>query len=328
LVVITIIGILIALLLPAVQAAREAARRMQCANNMKQIGLGLHNYLATYNFFPMGEMDLPTWAPGTPYCGYCWATVILPHLEHQTLYDQLGPASATSPGWPAPTIIGSSQHQAALCTVVNEYLCPSSAHSKTLGYDPSFTKNNLGHSLNDFGMLEYVGIAGSDRYGSPYGYPSKGGTFYFRSATNAASVKDGLSNTMVVGEYSGLTTGQSFNSLGGLGDNDASWHLGFWGGFPNTGSENTYSVRTVAYPPNTAWYTKNTWSCQQCQTPLNGAGGANARCARAALKSSHPGGIHIVLGDGAVSFLGNAIDINVYKDLADREDGHRPPRFD
>lgn len=177
-------------------------------------------------------------------------------------------------------------------------------------------------------MLEYVGIAGSDRYGSPKTFPASSGTLYFRSAASAADIRDGLSNTMVVGEYSGLAPGQEFNSIGGLGDNDASWHLGFCGGLPNTGSENTYSVRTVAYPPNTAWYTRNTWSCHECQTPLNGDGGPNARCARAALKSSHPGGIHVVLGDGAVTFLSNGIDISVYKDLADRDDGRLVGRFD
>ncbi|MBN2292152.1 MAG: DUF1559 domain-containing protein [Pirellulales bacterium] len=319
LVVIAIIGILIALLLPAVQAAREAARRMHCANNMKQIGLGLHGYQAAHGFFPMGEMDLPNWAPGTPYSGYCWATVILPYLEQQSLYDQLGPASASNPGWPSP-ITGSPQHQAALCTVVGEYLCPSSGHAKTLSYDPSIAKNSLGYSINEYGMLEYVGIAGSDRPPTP-SYPSNRGTFYFLSTTTAADISDGLSHTMVVGEYSGLTLGQRFNSIGGLGDNDACWHLGFWGGFPNSGCENTYSVRTVAHPPNTAWYVKNAYSCQNCEQPIQN------QVARGSLKSSHPGGIHAVFGDGSVAFLPNDIDLNIFQNLADRDDGNPSIQF-
>ena len=324
LVVITIIGILIALLLPAVQAAREAARRMQCANNTKQIGLALHNYLAANNSFPMGEMDTADWTPSS-WSGYCWATVILPYLEQQPLYDQLGPASQANPGYCVP-VTGTPQHQAALCTVVNGYLCPSSGHARTFNYDPSLPKNSLGHSANDFGMLEYVGIAGSDRSPPLYLpappaaslYPSKTGTLYYRSALAAARIRDGLSHTMIVGEYSGLAPGQSFSSMGGLQNNDATWHIGYWNSDTPGSGENTYSVRTVAYPPNTAYYC----SCWGCDPPLLGN-----HVARGALKSSHPGGIHALLGDGSVTFLGNGIDLTVYKDLADREDGHPPLSF-
>jgi hypothetical protein len=125
---------------------------------------------------------------------------------------------------------------------------------------------------------------------------------------------------MVVGEYSGLAPGQNYNSMGGLGNNDATWHLGYpnhGGGNLNQGEEfGTWSVRTVAYPPNTAWYCSSTGSDPPIQ-----------RITRAALKSSHPGGIHAVMGDGGVHFLGNGIDLTVYKDLADRDDGHPPMPF-
>lgn len=327
LVVITIIGILIALLLPAVQAAREAARRMQCANNMKQIGLGLHNYMALNNVFPMGEQDYVGHVVSDSTTGYCWATAILPFIELQTLYDMLGPiASAANPGYSYSQVVGSPEHQAAMCTAVSTYVCPSSGHAKTFNFDDPRVPNSLGHSPNDYGMLEYVGIAGSDRYygpapnetpstAFPQKLPSQAGTLYYNSVITAAEMSDGMSNTMVVGEFSGLAPGQSFTGTGSLLYNDSTWATGYWGGKPNSGSEYTWPVRTIAHPPNTAWFQ----AILPGDQPLNGS----ADCyARAALKSSHPGGIHVVLGDGSVTFLGDGIDITVYKDLADRSDGH------
>ena len=213
---------------------------MQCANNVKQIGLALHSYLAANNVFPMGEQDYVGWNSDNTL-GYCWAIPILPYLELQALYDQLGPtASATSPGYSYSTVVGTPQHQAAMCTVVSGYLCPSSGHAPTFNFDNPRVPNSLGHSPNDYGLLEYVGIAGSDRYKSSAEtayFPSKAGTFYYDSAIGPAQIKDGLSNTMVVGEFSGLAPGQSFTSNGSLTYNDATWGSGYTGGKPNGGSE-------------------------------------------------------------------------------------------
>jgi prepilin-type N-terminal cleavage/methylation domain-containing protein len=323
LVVITIIGILISLLLPAVQAAREAARRMQCANNVKQIGLGMQNYLSAHNVFPMGEALYP--AMGDSACGPSWASAIMPYMEQQALYDQLDKSLHTYI-YPEIPATWPKNHQAALCTVVNTYLCPSSGHAPTFNFDDVRTPNADGHSPNDFGMLEYCGIAGSDRSATDYGpvppatsqFPSKLGVLYYGSATDAAHIRDGLSNTMIVGEHSGLAPGQSFAGNGTLKSDDVTWGTGFWRGTPNGGNETgTWAVKTVAYPPNTAWYYPSAGS----DPPLA------SRATRAALKSSHPGGIHILMGDGAVQFIGNNIDITAFKDLADREDGHAPTIF-
>jgi prepilin-type N-terminal cleavage/methylation domain-containing protein len=310
LVVITIIGILIALLLPAVQAAREAARRAQCANNVKRIGLAMHNYLATHDVFPFGEGDLPGWNDSVPWTGYPWATLILPHLEQQPLYDQL---DMSKYGYGHEPASPNDRHYAALCTVVAAYLCPSSGHATTFNYDASAA------AYNKYGMLEFVGIAGSDRAG----FPSKTGTFYMKSTTRAADVRDGLSNTMIVGEYSGLAPGQNYSPTQGLTDNDTVWCLGLYAfGEPNNGSDGgTWSVRTVAHTPNTAWYTRR--SSETWMDPPN----PPKTVTRAALKSSHPGGIHVLLGDGAATFIGNGIDLTVYKDFADRDDGHPPGSF-
>lgn len=134
LVVIAIIGILVALLLPAVQAAREAARRMQCSNNMKQIALALHNYHDTYKTFASGHV-LTNIPPGPTGCytgspqtfpGAPWTALILPYIEQGTIYDQLdfrfpfprAMAVVASPPLTAPNVV-------PLTTPLSVYRCPS-----------------------------------------------------------------------------------------------------------------------------------------------------------------------------------------------------------
>jgi prepilin-type N-terminal cleavage/methylation domain-containing protein/prepilin-type processing-associated H-X9-DG protein len=318
LVVITIIGILIALLLPAVQAAREAARRMQCANGVKQMALAMHNYAAAQGVFPVGEEFEPPPDTSGAY-GRTWAVCILSYLELQGLADQLDKASPTY-GVPP---MGPRAHQGALCTAIGVYRCPSSSHSPKLNYssppNPAYT-SSFGFNINDYGILEYVGVAGSNRT-PPYlpmpvtSTTSKMGTLFLNSGTSAADIRDGLSNTMLIGEYSGLTEGQSFSTLGSLGENDVTWGTG--AGRVPSGTTSGYAVRVVANPPNSTAY----FPCDGCRAPYP------STFVQAALKSSHPGGIHAAMADGSVTFIGNGINIEILKDLADRDDAHpsQPP---
>ena len=307
LVVIAIIGVLVALLLPAVQAAREAARRTQCTNNLKQTGLAIQNYIAAKKVFPEGELEPPVWDPSIGQSGYCWATVILPYAEKQTLYSQLE-AKGAGYGYGYSPTSADDPHYKAMCTVIPEYLCPSSSHPPTFSYD------GTQGTYNKFTIMEFVGIAGSDRWGTPYTFPADSGTFFQKSKMPPGRMEDGLSNTLIVGEYSGLAPGQNYSSAGGLGANTTTWILGRYpGGDPHSGTESgTWSVRTVAHPPNTAWYYQTDGSA----APL----GANT-ITRAALKSSHVGGVVGLMGDGSVHFLDNGIDIITLQDLADRVEG-------
>jgi len=171
LVVITIIGILIALLLPAVQAAREAARRMQCSNNLKQIGLAAHSYHAALGTFPvefLGEQKQEwqgNWGAGV---------LLLPYLEQQPLYDQLKPD-----GKELPTL----STQPLLAQSISVYLCPSNAGSRT---NPNFGGYGLSNYLPNEAVVNLNERAKATAAGS--------------QPVTIAEIRDGTSNTILWGE--------------------------------------------------------------------------------------------------------------------------------
>lgn len=197
LVVIAIIGVLVALLLPAVQAAREAARRTSCFNNMKQIGLALHNYHDTHKTFPMGWIGLEAGtnrphADGVP--GWGWAAFVLPFVEQERL-------AANDVRWTLPIL--DAANQAARETFVSVFRCPSDTPG-----DQAFMLGRQGNptaSLVRLASASYVGVHGTSELGDCAGLPvgtqcRSDGTFYHLSATRFADILDGTSNTLAVGE--------------------------------------------------------------------------------------------------------------------------------
>jgi prepilin-type N-terminal cleavage/methylation domain-containing protein/prepilin-type processing-associated H-X9-DG protein len=186
LVVIAIIAVLIGLLVPAVQKIREAANRMQCANNLKQIGLGLQNYYDTKGSFPPAFVGNPGTTPANnpAPAGWGWGTWILPYIEQEPLYNQINPTANAIPGAltdPAGTALG------RLCqTRISTYICPS----------------DLAPLLNDqrgfHAYSSYAAVGGSN--------PTSGnslnqnGVMYQASRIRFADITDGSSNTVVVGE--------------------------------------------------------------------------------------------------------------------------------
>jgi len=193
LVVIAIIGILVALLLPAVQAAREAARRISCNNNMKQVGVALHNYHDTFRALPMGWLGLdPTGKPlseGEP--GWGWAARILPFIEQ----------SAVSLSFQASQPITAPANQQARQTFLPVYRCPSD-----VGGDRQFDlRDENGNVLVRIAVANYVGMFGTteleDCEGLPVGITCRGnGSFFHNSATRFSEFIDGLSGTLLVAE--------------------------------------------------------------------------------------------------------------------------------
>lgn len=235
LVVIAIIGILIALLLPAVQAAREAARRSQCTNNLKQIGLALHNYHDVHNTFPFSVMvHVPSGAT-TVQNAQPWAVCILPFLEQTALYSQYD--SRFPPLWPAATIPNPMPNTQpfinirVVSTVVQTFVCPSAPGSpEARVYDSSTSisgvtiswrsapsdycvNSGVGENLNSIGPTGSFARVAYANYapgipGSREGVLNFVGFDPFLNTTLAmtsriADVLDGTSNTIMIGERTG-----------------------------------------------------------------------------------------------------------------------------
>ena len=207
LVVIAIIGVLIGLLLPAVQKVREAAARMSCSNNLKQIGLALHNYHDTNGRFPPGYIDNNPNPASTPDNdlgpGWGWATFLLPYLEQDNLYKQINFSQG----------VGVGSNVAVSQQPLKVYECPSDGLQDPFPvYDSSFTTPIAtvahGNYVGNNGWLECYwnsgGVgdpAGNDGLSGGYGAAGNG-PFFRNSRTKMASVTDGLSNTIFVGERS------------------------------------------------------------------------------------------------------------------------------
>ncbi len=271
LVVITIIGILISLLLPAVQAAREAARRLQCANNMKQMGLALHNYASAHDsFFPPGS-------PGAGKNGLF--THMLPYLEQQPLYDQIDLNVSTydqlvagKPGF----------------TVISTYVCPSWPYATLY---TAATTNVLPGAVT-----LYQGVAGAYPDVAPFvktapGNIPKNGMFGWAMARAIASVRDGLSNTLAMGEFVQIDySGNWFPTAPG---NVRPWIMA------GSSDNGLYASKVVVYAINAAM---NRADCTGYDhLPLG---------------SYHPGGANFLVADGSVTFLSEGILLDLYRNLA------------
>ena len=189
LVVIAIIGILVALLLPAIQAAREAARRTQCNNNLKQIGVAMHNYHDTHKVLPAGCIGNRT-PTGVPDWG--WAVSIMPFMEMDALYQQLdiGTKRITQFYYAAATV----EEKALVQTPIPAYRCPSDV-AKPLNNLCLFGSQNP--AFFDLATGNYVASSGT---GTNAGTTDAGGLFYGNSWKTFRDVLDGTSSTLMAGE--------------------------------------------------------------------------------------------------------------------------------
>jgi len=192
LVVITIIGILIALLLPAVQAAREAARRMQCSNNLKQIGLAMHLYHNSYRQLPPGWSAFDS--AGRPYAmgepGWGWAARTLPFIEQANVEKNLVDYRLS---------ILATQNDAARLTQISTFRCPSDTG------EPVFTDGDNGAPPVQFATANYVGVFGTKNIHDCHSLVTgqqciSDGPLFHNSQVRFDDIRDGLSQTFLVGE--------------------------------------------------------------------------------------------------------------------------------
>lgn len=201
LVVIAIIGILVALLLPAVQSARSAARRTQCMNNLRQIGLAIHNYHDVHDFLPRIELDWPQ-RPGHLVNEWCWRTDILPFLEMQAQFDMIDFDLHYTQFFRRNHPVGGGLGQ----TLVPDFACPEDPLSKTIYFWTSYVMNtpltnyfaNAGTRRPPVPLQKYDGLFVTNNKGRAPRNINQGKSRRLR--ISFTHVLDGLSNTIAVGE--------------------------------------------------------------------------------------------------------------------------------
>jgi prepilin-type N-terminal cleavage/methylation domain-containing protein len=330
LVVIAIIGILIALLLPAVQAAREAARRSQCLNNLKQIGLGLHNHHDTYlRFPPGGAVDQPPWgtAPNGGAWGASWLVYLLRFVEQQSLFSKFVFPGAS--GWPNTN--NADQYDNVRLPA---YRCPSSPL-------PEFRPMSIGTGGTNAWWPSYAGVAGATQEILPTenrvsqgggaagccsgGKVSGGGILFPNAKINMAAITDGTSNTMIVGESSNFL----FTLNGTRVDWSSGWH-GFFIGCDNVNSPPNYSNGGDARAMNTLsvrYLINQTRGWPDPPGNCGSTGVCDNIGTNTPFTSAHPGGINVLLTDGSTRFLSETTAAAVLGCLVTRDDAQTLPAF-
>jgi prepilin-type N-terminal cleavage/methylation domain-containing protein/prepilin-type processing-associated H-X9-DG protein len=330
LVVIAIIGILIALLLPAVQSAREAARRMQCANHAKQLALAIHNYLSAHNAFPSATHSHAGGTaahPNTKWIwGSSWGMDILPYLEELALYnrlDKLGTKANQAQGphvgllyqyMGDPDLYNTYNGRLLAGVKIPAFTCPSST------LPPMTLTETLVPGPQGIVSPMYVAITGAVDHrtavnkdsGSVWrarGIQSRGGILLPNAFNPPSSVLDGLSNTILIGEQSDYCVDAAGNQFSCLSD---SGHGFIMGAVTEQNNSSPYEDR---------WFNSTTvrYGIGHKDWGSPGVGVQHYGCNRP-IQSAHPGGAHVAMGDGSVHFLAEGTDLQLFYNLCNRDD--------
>jgi prepilin-type N-terminal cleavage/methylation domain-containing protein/prepilin-type processing-associated H-X9-DG protein len=290
--VIAIIGVLVALLLPAIQAARESSRRTQCANNLKQLSLGLLNFESANKKFPAGQRwSGPRKDPGS--FSMAWSATILPHIEQQVVADKLD----------LKTPFTDPKNMEAASTVISVYLCPSTAEIEEHRTTDARLYNMAPMSGDGLACLDYLGISGPDKdaknpiskevYGrqrgiliGTKGLPN-GDLLQDPPPIKASDVIDGLSQTVWLTECTGRGAGVKDDVLDSV--------HGAWA----SGNNVTHVDKQInqGSPPK-VWYEER-------------------------IHCDHTGGAHFAMCDGSVQFMSEDTGEKVIRSLCSR-DGEEP----
>lgn len=321
LVVIAIIAVLIALLLPAVQAAREAARRAQCVNNMKQLGLALHNYVSTHNVLPPGRIygtGFPTIFAGAQ--NTTWFEMMLSFIEQAPLANAFNyDLGAEGPNAPVP--LGFFANSTVSGTKIATFQCPSDRQN-TFQVTPSYINYP---PLNNTVLTKgnYAVSWGNTNWGQSFETESNSnlGPVYLDSAfghkgnISFASITDGTSNTVFVGEVmQGATNdirGVMWSSIPGGGSFMTRFTPNGVTDYLNKGIPSGNSPLIGDYLNNSQG--RFCVSEPVMQLPCNY--GASDRQAFAGTRSRHPGGVNSGFGDGSVRFVKNTINPTIWVGL-------------
>jgi prepilin-type N-terminal cleavage/methylation domain-containing protein/prepilin-type processing-associated H-X9-DG protein len=319
LVVIAIIAVLVGLLLPAVQKVREAANRMSCSNNLKQLGLAAHNYHGTFGSFPPGVNipyivtglggNLNSPKPDVAGQSFSFFEALLPYIEQNNLANQLtfvGPTSGTRAPYGAYTGYNSQYTNCLVTpttphpigsTVVKTFLCPSDTA-------PNQTSYTTHGSTYLFGANTYVACAGTlSWYLSSM---TQDGIYYENSNVTIAGITDGTSNTIAFGERNRVDPG--FDSIYGANALESTY--GGWA-WANVNSAEDYLGSAGPYGLN--------WTVPRGLTSDPGFVYDDARLAT--MGSQHTGGVNLCYADGSVHFVANSIPLATLQALCTRAGG-------
>jgi prepilin-type N-terminal cleavage/methylation domain-containing protein/prepilin-type processing-associated H-X9-DG protein len=298
LVVLAVIGTLLALLLPAVQSAREAARRAQCMGNLKQIALAMHQYHGVHSVLPPGKK------------GCCWGTWLvyaLPYVEQQPLFNAWNSGGINSPGVPAGYDFDLRYFGTANVTVtstrLNVYLCPSDLTNAPIssavnGITYSCTSQNYAANFGNTTVLQadYQGVrflgAPFVDIGSPLGDYDQPA----RATVGFTAIADGLSNTMLLSE---VVVGQGQDLRGFSWWGDAATYEAFAtpnSSFPDVLFSPIYCINQSPNPP-----------CTVATTALPEMYAARSR---------HPGGVHVAMADGSVRVAKDTVNLMVWRRMS------------
>jgi prepilin-type N-terminal cleavage/methylation domain-containing protein/prepilin-type processing-associated H-X9-DG protein len=302
LVVIAIIAVLIALLLPAVQSAREAARRTQCVNNLKQLGLAMHNYHDSLGGFPLGAMGVRSLASGGRYpsgtpvgqARRTWAFMLLPYLEQGAMANSVNFSIS----------VNTLQNTTATLTLVAAYSCPSDPNYGSIEQTPARRQGN--YTVNWGNSSWYQDLSAT--YNPLTGiYPPAtaqpvsflGAPFAEDKSFGIQSISDGTSNTLLMAEVKigADTSGGTQDHRGDIYNDDYAC-----------------AMFMALTPPNATF---PDWLSGDCNYPYQ----YNPPCVVKApyfdaARSYHPGGVNALMADGSVRFFKDSINVQTWRALA------------
>lgn len=290
LVVIAIIAILIGLLLPAVQKVREAAARMKCQNNLKQLGLAMHNYESALGVFPPGYIHyLAVWNGTADASEATWPYFILPYIEQTAMFNSVSYAtlSATSPRHGFG--MGDASTSTIRTTRLSLFSCPSDDLNAVFGFGGAYVRGNYAANGGIGPMTSPAAPNGLDH--------TVQGVFYNVSKIRVTEISDGTSNTVFMSELINVK-GDDMRGILHYPEGPIYQHSNT----PNTGSDQVRSPYCVSTDP---------------AAPCTGAYTAyNNRQIILTARSRHTGGVNILMGDGSVRLCPNSVTTGVWQALS------------
>ena len=313
LVVIAIIGILIALLLPAVQAAREAARRSQCSNNLKQIGLAMHNYHDTFKSLPPGftnDHGLAEDYQGNSYdhhgvnryyASWAWSAYIAQFMELGPQHDTLD----VNGMWGAQSLANAAA-QVVIRTPVGPLRCPSDTGQDLNNAGGEYRPADINGTRYDAATNNYMGVCDDNSANIDNRQNNCSGVLYVDSKTKFRDVTDGTSNVLMVGEKCRESQHARCQRM----QNNGAGIVFVVGASNQLSHSNRSTCAALGTASNGINWDSTVTDCTNLWNSKSG------------FHSLHPGGAQFVLVDGSTHFISETVDLTTFRRLANRKDGN------